>query len=68
MQGQGLGRRVQLPEEACGRNKAGGGCEGGGVPRCGQAFPHPAACLPGSLAPGMQVQTVRVSQAPEQSR
>lgn len=67
MQGQGLGRRVQLPEEACGRNKAGGG----GVRGRGaevRAGLSPPSCLPACLAPGMQVQTVCVSQAPEQSR
>ena len=32
------------------------------MPRCGQAFPH---WLPACLAPGMQVQTVRMSQALE---
>lgn len=46
---RGQGRRVQLPEEACGRNKAGGGCEGGGVLRRKQALPpHQQAVSPGS--------------------
>ena len=66
---------MQLPEEACDRNKAGGGCEGGGVPRCWQAFPYPG-CLPGSgdaslpawLQGRKQVEMARVFQAPEQSR
>lgn len=45
VQGRGWGRRAQLPEEVCGRNRLGGGCRGRGA-EVQPASPSTPGCPP----------------------